>query len=238
MNANGIPRIIHQIWIQGVDLMPPRYRELTATWSRCNPSWTHRVWDESSLRALLGETRWWPVYAKQHEFCARADVARYALLQRFGGVYADVDTECRRAIDALVDGARITVTLYSHPRPTVSRLDDVTNSIIASVPAHPIWDDVLAWLEDAAHDHLFVTERTGPRMLARFVETYAPDARLVRFPHALTTAILPSAVMRAFSRIAWSNRVLDYNDAGRARARYLLRRAWQLATRRAASYSE
>jgi mannosyltransferase OCH1-like enzyme len=237
VNASGIPRIIHQIWAQGVDVMPQRYRELSRTWVRRNPGWVHRLWDEASLRELLGGGRWWRVYERQPEVVARADVARYALLQRFGGIYADVDTECRRPLDTLTGESRICVTTYSHPRPAPTRFADATNSVLASVPAHPLWDDVLAWLEDDASAGLFITERTGPAMLSGLLERHAEDVRLVRFPQALTTSILPAAVMRAFSRVVTRNCILDFNDSGRAAVRRWLRRLWRLATLRAASCS-
>lgn len=238
VNPSGIPRIIHQIWVQGVDAMPQRYVELTATWARRNPGWTHRLWDETSLRALLERGRWWPVYDAQPEVVARADVARYALLQRFGGVYADVDSECRRPIDALLGRSRICVTTYSHPRPAPTRFADATNSVLASVPAHPLWDDVLAWLEDERTARLFITERTGPEMLSRLLRNHAADVRLVRFPRALTTGFFPLPVMRAFSRVVPANCILDFNDSGRAEVRRFLRRFWRLATLRAESCSE
>jgi mannosyltransferase OCH1-like enzyme len=236
-NASGIPRIIHQIWIQGVDALPDRYRQLTATWTLHHPQWTHRLWDETSLHALLAETVWWPIYEKQPELIARADVARYALLQRFGGVYADVDVECRRPIDRLLDNARFCVTKYTHPRLTPTPFADATNSFLASVPAHPLWDDVLARLEDEASAGCFVTERTGPAMLARILETHADDVRLLRFPHAFTTALFPALTMRAFSRIVAANCILDFNDSGRATVRRIARTVWRRATLRPASSS-
>ncbi|HUR80983.1 MAG TPA: glycosyltransferase [Thermoanaerobaculia bacterium] len=236
-NASGIPRIIHQIWIQGAAALPARYRELTATWTLRHPGWTHRLWDESSLRAVLNGTAWWRVYEKQPELTARADVARYALLQRFGGVYADVDVECRRPVDSLLGDARLCVTNYTHPRPAATRFADATNSFLASVPAHPLWDDVLARLEDEAHANCFVTERTGPAMLAGILETHADDVHLVRFPHAFTTSLVPALTMRAFSRVVAANCILDFNDSGRATARRIARRVWRRATLRPASSS-
>jgi mannosyltransferase OCH1-like enzyme len=233
-NASAIPRIIHQIWIQGVDAMPGRYRQLADTWRRHHPAWTHRLWDQSSLHEVLGETDWWRVYERQPEVIARADVARYALLQKFGGVYADLDIECRRPIDPIVAGEHLCATTYSHPRPAPSRFADATNSFLASVVAHPLWADILARLEEDADAGLFVTARTGPAMLAQLLEGQA-DVRLVRFPRAFTTALLPVPLMRAFSRVTPHNCMLDFNDSGRATVRRIVRRFWSRATLRASS---
>lgn len=209
--------------------MPQRYRENADTWSRRNPGWMHRLWDEWSLRELLLGGAWWPLYTAQPDLAARADVARYALLQHFGGVYADIDTECRRAIDPLFvrSAARLHVSLYTHPRRR--RWNDLTNSFLASTPAHPLWSDVLARL--ARHDvaSLPTTERTGPAMLARLLEQHdartPADVRIIGLPFAFTSALVPVPLMRLFSRLRRENCLLDFNDAGRAEVRRVIRRA-------------
>jgi hypothetical protein len=236
VNGSGgsIPRIIHQIWVQGVRRMPQRYRENAATWSGRNPGWMHRLWDEWSLRELLLGGEWWPLYTAQPDLAARADVARYALLQRFGGVYTDIDTECRRSIDPLFDrsAARLHVTLYSHPR--CRRWSDVTNSFLASTPAHPLWSSVLSQLARKDRAPLPTTVRTGPAMLAPLLEQHAArapgDVRVVGLPFAFTTALVPLAVMRAFSRLFPENYLLDFNDAGRAAVPRVIRNALRAAS--------
>jgi mannosyltransferase OCH1-like enzyme len=219
----SIPRIIHQIWVQGAGELPARYRDATATWRARNGGWTHRLWDESSLREALLKHRpeWWPIYAAQPELVARADVARYALLQIFGGVYADVDTECTRPIEPLIEhsAATLQVTLYSKPRRAPNRFVDVTNSVMASRAGHPVWSRVLDRLITHHHPGINLLSRTGPYMFWPLVQEHAAvqpdDVRLIHYPHALTTAFLPRFCMRALSTIRRDNCILDFNDGGR-----------------------
>jgi mannosyltransferase OCH1-like enzyme len=231
-SVGSIPRIIHQIWIQGAHALPPRYREMTATWARCNPGWTHRLWDEDALRALLESDGWWRIYIAQPEPMARADVARYALLQRFGGVYADVDTECRRSIEPMLakSSARLHVTLYSHPRPSRTRYSDATNSFLASTPAHPLWNDVRERLQMLHDPRILLVMRTGPAMLSPLIEQHAErepgDVHLIALPQVFTSAICPVPLMRGFSALHPRKCVLDFNDAGRAGVRRVLRAAF------------
>ena len=86
----NIPAIIHQIWIQGANTVPARYRENSHTWRKKNPDWEYKLWDESSLRALMTEKapEWLLLYNWQNEVVARADVGRYVVLQQYGGLYA------------------------------------------------------------------------------------------------------------------------------------------------------
>lgn len=218
-----IPRSIHQIWIQGADALPPQYRAAALTWKNRNPGWTHRLWDEESLRALMlaRAPEWWAVYSVQPEVEAKADVARYALLQTFGGLYADIDTECRRPIAPLLarSDSRLQATYYSNDRR--SPIECATNSVVASCPGHPIWPLVLRRLQTNGL-HMLVVCRTGPDMLRPILRQYTEDnpgdVALIGYPHAITTFILPRLSMRAISWMRKENCILDFNDSGRRAA--------------------
>jgi mannosyltransferase OCH1-like enzyme len=230
-----IPRCIHQIWIQGADAVPPRYRAAALTWKKRNPGWTHRLWDEKSLRALMlaRAPEWWAVYSVQPEVEAKADVARYALLHAIGGLYADIDTECRRPIGPLLarSNSRLHATYYSGDRR--SPIECATNSVVASCPRHPIWSLVLRRLEGNGL-HMLVVCRTGPDMLRPLLRQYAEDnpgdVTLIGYPHAITTFIMPRVSMRALSWMRRENCILDFNDSGRrARAAAFGRKTWLAA---------
>jgi mannosyltransferase OCH1-like enzyme len=218
-----IPRCIHQIWIQGADAMPRRYRAAASTWARKNTDWTHRIWDEASLRRLMlaRASDWWAVYARQPEVEAKADVARYALLSTLGGLYADIDTECRRPVARLLETsrARLHTTCYTgDSRPPI---DCATNSVVASAPGHPIWPLVLRRVKDNGL-HMLVVCRTGPEMLRPILRQYAEEnpgqIGLIVYPHAFTTFITPRFAMRVISRVRRENCILDFNDSGRRAA--------------------
>jgi mannosyltransferase OCH1-like enzyme len=218
-----IPRCIHQIWIQGIDEVPRRYRAASSTWARRNAGWTHRIWDERSLRELLSARAlpWWALYARQPEVEAKADVARYALLHTLGGLYADIDTECRRPVARLLEtsDARLHATFYTGD--TREPIDCATNSVIASAPGHPIWPLVRSRVEGNGLN-LLVVCRTGPDMLRPILRQYAEEhpgqVGLIGYPHAFTTAIMSRLLMRAMSRVQRQNCILDFNDSARRAA--------------------
>jgi mannosyltransferase OCH1-like enzyme len=217
-----IPHVVHQIWLQGVERLPRYYRAAAARWKARNPGWTHRVWDEPSIRALMRARApdWAPIFDGQPELEAKADVGRYALLEALGGVYADIDTECRRPVARLLQGpARLHVTCYSgDSRDPVAC---ATNSVIASSPRHPIWPRMLAAV--AANDrNLMVVFRTGPEVLRPILRAYAEDhpgdVRVIGFPHAITTAMMSRRWMRCLSWVHRENCILDFNDSARRAA--------------------
>jgi mannosyltransferase OCH1-like enzyme len=46
----SIPLITHQIWIQGWDVIPDKFKLNTESLKKHNPEFTHMTWDEKSLR--------------------------------------------------------------------------------------------------------------------------------------------------------------------------------------------
>ena len=111
---SSIPRAIHQIWLQGQQNIPAEFLSGVEAWRRHHADWQYTLWDESSIRRMLRESYAWflPVYSGYRYLHQRADAARYFILYRFGGVYADIDTEPVRALDSLFherDGAHLIV---------------------------------------------------------------------------------------------------------------------------------
>lgn len=94
-----IPRIIHHVWLGGRPLPDAhaRYRE---TWRRHNPDWEHRLWTDADAPSPPGVER-------ARNVAERADLVRYELLRRHGGVYVDTDVECLRPIQPLVEHTRV-----------------------------------------------------------------------------------------------------------------------------------
>lgn len=87
---NGIPKIIHQIWI-GDKAAPPK--KWLDTWSRTfmsqNPGYVYVLWRDDDLKHLKMHNR--ALYDAEPTLPGKADVARYEILYRYGGVYVDAD---------------------------------------------------------------------------------------------------------------------------------------------------
>lgn len=88
-----IPRIIHQIWI-GPNRRPA---DLMETWRRLNPSFAYELWDDARCASFGFQNA--SKIAEQPEFAGKADLIRYEILRRHGGVYVDADSECVRPLE-------------------------------------------------------------------------------------------------------------------------------------------
>lgn len=83
---------IHQIWLEGAP--KEEYLQYIESVKRFNPSWEYCLWTEETLPKDF-------VYRQVKRSIGRADIARFEVVERFGGVYLDCDIECFASIDSL-----------------------------------------------------------------------------------------------------------------------------------------
>ncbi|TQE30197.1 glycosyltransferase [Streptomyces ipomoeae] len=174
-----IPPLIHQTW-KDADL-PPAWQDWAESWRLHHPDWGYRLWTDADNRAFLQEHYPWflPVYDGYPEAIMRADAIRYFLLDHFGGVYVDLDFECLRPIDAILDGRELVLGCEpeAHTRLLLARQRGFTrivgNAFIASRPGHPFWAHAHRHLV-GAHKQPGALDATGPFFLTRAIDS-APE---------------------------------------------------------------
>ncbi|MBS0656451.1 MAG: hypothetical protein JSR46_11795 [Verrucomicrobia bacterium] len=146
-----IPKIIHQVWIG--PKMPPPYFEVFQEHIRSfHPDWQYNLWTDSKLDSLNLGMR--DLIDASTNFGEKSDIIRSELLDRFGGVYIDVDIDPILALDELHKKYDFYVGLENpHIVATSQSRVWVGISIIAACPGHPIikrWKELIrsGW-EDA-----------------------------------------------------------------------------------------
>ncbi|HRQ73263.1 MAG TPA: hypothetical protein PLU35_09570 [Phycisphaerales bacterium] len=78
-----VPRVFHQVWLGGD--VPEGLLRVQQRMLELHPGWEHVLWTEDTLPPLINAEQF--DEAPEPQF--KADVARYELLARFGGVYVD-----------------------------------------------------------------------------------------------------------------------------------------------------
>ena len=98
----NMPRIIHQTW--KTTELPQWALSQVDSWKRLNPTWEYRLWDDAAAEQLIRTDypSLWPIWQLHLHAVQRADVFRYAVVHKFGGVYADIDVACVLPIDQWV----------------------------------------------------------------------------------------------------------------------------------------
>jgi mannosyltransferase OCH1-like enzyme len=186
-----VPRIIHQSW--KVEQVPDRWLAFQQTWRRNHPDYEYRFWTDDANRAFVAQVfpEFLAVYDGYRHPVSRADLARYLVICRFGGIYADLDCESLKPLDDLLVGKELVFGLEppSHvKRPAVASRGFtriVCNALFASVPNHPFWRHLFPLLV-ASKDEGNVLECAGPFALTRACDTY---------PCPQDITILPSDVL-------------------------------------------
>lgn len=154
------------------------------SWIKWNPGWEYRFWTDEDLLAFMRDE--WPdlleLYLSYPRPVQRADLARYCLLQKYGGVYADVDTVCLASLEPFAGDPRVILCEEPerHWKPARLRgLDRLWfNGTMASPPGHPFWTSVIDMCRlMAARRHGDVLETTGPLILSTAVKNWTePDS--------------------------------------------------------------
>jgi mannosyltransferase OCH1-like enzyme len=150
----GIPRLIHQIWIGGK--LPASYQTWTKSWTTLNKGWQYRLWNARDILALGLKNE--EAFRRSWSVGAKSDIARYEILERLGGVYADTDFECLRPIEEISRRCSFFVALIFGESPVVS------NGLIGARPGHPLLQEAVRRLGSPVltKDGMEVLNLTGP----------------------------------------------------------------------------
>ncbi len=112
-----IPKIIHNIWIQGYQNLPEEEKQNHLKIKKLNPDWEFIIWDNNMIIELLKKyPKIYYVYKNINKLsgiiindATRSDIARYIIMKEYGGLYYDIDFECISSFDTLFDEDNIDV---------------------------------------------------------------------------------------------------------------------------------
>ena len=96
-----IPKIIHQTWInEDIPVACNAYVESVKT---CFNSWDYKLWTDAACIKLL--RAYYPEMHNAYLNCSnngeKADIFRYCILHRYGGMYFDIDYECFKSFEKI-----------------------------------------------------------------------------------------------------------------------------------------
>ena len=104
-----IPKIIHQTW-KSRDL-PENYKKYSNSWKNKHPEWEYKFYDDDDCIQFM--SFYYPQFLNCYNSLEipvmKADMFRYLVLYQFGGIYADIDAECLKSVDELLDDSLMIV---------------------------------------------------------------------------------------------------------------------------------
>jgi hypothetical protein len=103
-----IPKIIHNIWIQGYENLPNENKVTYANIKKINPEWDFMIWDDEMIKKLLKKyPSIYNIYLKTNNYTEtdnntiKSNIARYIIMKEYGGLYFDIDFNCTSSFDGL-----------------------------------------------------------------------------------------------------------------------------------------
>jgi hypothetical protein len=139
--GEAIPRIIFQTW--KTRALPANFSHWSATFRSFNPQHVHILWDDADNREfILEEFPWFmPYYDGYPREIFRADIVRLFFLFHYGGLYADLDTQCLEPLERTLGQAELVLgrmgldAQFEH---------SVPNAMMASTPRQLFWPLAIA----------------------------------------------------------------------------------------------
>lgn len=173
--SNQIPKKLHQIWL-GSEL-PAHYELLIKKLKELHPNWEYKLWTDKNIDFDLINT---DLFQRAENMGQKSDILRYEILNRFGGVYLDLDHEATNRFDSLL-------ALDSFAGVTYDFAPQLTNSVIGSRPKSALTERLCqfdsGFVDSPSIKEVFDT--TGPDYFTRIFLSLLPKSpKMVAFPNA------------------------------------------------------
>ncbi len=176
------PKIIHQIWYQGIDKVPHDLQENSIKIKQIHPTWQYILWDDTLIREKFidkqGIIDTYNILPYLHN---KVDFIRYCILHEFGGVYMDMDITILKTFDDIIEENKLYECILSDLR--LNKFESliicgakkcINNGIIISKPKSEFMlslvdgiklNNIRKWYDFT--DSLYVNRITGPEFISK-----------------------------------------------------------------------
>lgn len=158
---------------------------MSSTWEEYHPDWQYCFWTDEACLEFISEN--FPGLLQNYlDFPAniqRADLFRYLVLFKFGGVYVDMDFECFQNLESLLTGDVCTISIEPPAHCAMHKIPDLLcNAFLASIPEHPfiglLIKESIKPLKPTPNKILDVLNSTGPYMVTRVYQQHRDKLEL------------------------------------------------------------
>jgi mannosyltransferase OCH1-like enzyme len=164
-------KVIHQIWV-GPNPLPEKSVRFIRDIKALHPDYEYRLWTDSdlvpenflNLEYILAT----PIYAQ------KADIMRYEILYRHGGVYLDIDFEVFKPLDPLLTHELVVCN-------EDTKINEyMTNAFIYSEPENPNLGRCVQHIKTCRLGSKDVSHTTGPYFFRKCITL--DNARVLSTP--------------------------------------------------------
>ena len=179
----SIPYITHQIWFQGWDELPDKYKENVELLHKINEKYKHMQWDERSLQVECAKISN-DVLVKFNSFnhlIQKVDLGRFVVLYNYGGVSIDTDMKPLKSIDTTpsIETADCIVSKGSFP---LNVFGYTNNALFLIKPKHPLMYDIITSILKSKEKEssyfskeLYINATTGPTFIDAVIKRHSHE---------------------------------------------------------------
>jgi mannosyltransferase OCH1-like enzyme len=160
-----IPKVFHRIWLGGS--MPEEFVTYGDTWKTHNPGWELKLWTEANLT-----TRYPDLVKRCRKYRHEANIYRYELILREGGVYIDTDFECLKPIGPLIEGME---AFGAYQLNESSAEGAINNGLFGAAPGAAFLEDVVKGIPEVFNEEHPLN--CGPWYFTKVIQRH-PEVRL------------------------------------------------------------
>jgi len=140
----GIPKIIHQTAMADKTKWNPIWEKCQQSWKDKFPDFEYRMWHDEDLDEFMKTNYpdfYQNVYSKYDKNIKKIDAARYFILYEFGGMYADMDFECKKNFWDQIPQDKVSIA------ESATQGEQYQNALMITPKSNPFWLDVIEQLK-------------------------------------------------------------------------------------------
>jgi mannosyltransferase OCH1-like enzyme len=215
---NSIPKILHQTWKD--DNIPSHFVTLISTWKENHPDWEYNLWTDDTNRSFIlnNYPEFLTTYDSYSNNIQRVDAVRYFILYHYGGVFIDIDFECFKNINLLLDGSSCVFAL--EPEEHAGQFNKpyiVCNAFMACISKNDFFKRLCSDLADVQlkkiNDKIDILQTTGPFFLTDIYNNYTDKENITLLSSSLIYPFSIAEVRKALKGEINKNMQLKLNNA-------------------------
>jgi mannosyltransferase OCH1-like enzyme len=214
-----IPKILHQIWLGGE--LPKLYYYYIDTITKTNPDWEYRLWLDDDVKKFGIQNE--NLFNTVPNIGSKSDIFRYEILNRFGGVYLDIDFHGVKSFNEIIHLDFFSGT-GQNPNPVIY------NGLMGTTPNSKLINDIVYELSKIDNvvmtNSIEVMNITGPYFIEReFFKLTDEKDNVIIFP---TNYFYPfPAPMRNIPRNSEYNNIINSYNTEKTIATHMWHTNWQ-----------
>lgn len=166
-NITYIPKIIHQLWIGE----KPAPTNLMKTWKEKHPDFEYIFWNEDEFKKRHMTFRCQSKIDEIEEINGKADIIRWEILYKYGGVFLDADSICIEPFDDIIMSKKC----FAGWENEQVRKGLIATGTMGFPPQHPLVKEAIHWIKhnevSQAKAGLMAWQSVGPGLLTRMYDT-------------------------------------------------------------------